>query len=233
MRFGSFIKKLRQDHSLGIDSYPKSLDHAYEMMNTHEALFFKHSNRSGGSRGNRSGRGEGRSNRSNTTVLGQQYAQRENTTIAGIDGRLIPHMSCYRCQRMGHYSDQCPTANTENNSTHYQQEFNQGQQHHIMATPVGDNKDNVNNTNVIMTFQGHQQMKEEPVIKQYFSAAVNKARGSGLYSGRDILLDTGSTCSVFNNSKMVINIEKNETKMRAYTNGGYQDSSMKGLFPGF
>ena len=53
------------------------------------------------------------------------------------------------------------------------------------------------------------------------------------YNESNILIDTGSTLSVFNNSKMLINIRRSRTRMRAYTNDGYQDSVYKGDFPGF
>ena len=47
---------------------------------------------------------------------------------------------------------------------------------------------------------------------------------SGGYHDTDILLDTGSTMSVFKNPKMLLNIRKSERTMRAYSNGGHQDT---------
>lgn len=53
-RFASLISRMREDHSLRLKSYPKSLDMAYDMMNKHEAL-----NRAQSGRGGRFGRGGG------------------------------------------------------------------------------------------------------------------------------------------------------------------------------
>ena len=53
------------------------------------------------------------------------------------------------------------------------------------------------------------------------------------YSSSDILLDSGSSCSVFNNDEILENIKDIDTTMRCYTNGGYQDLHEKGHFPGF
>ena len=53
------------------------------------------------------------------------------------------------------------------------------------------------------------------------------------YSDTDILIDTGSTCSVVMNEKMLLNISESEKTLRAYTNGGHQDSNQEGDFPGF
>ena len=53
------------------------------------------------------------------------------------------------------------------------------------------------------------------------------------YNEGDILLDTGSTVSVFKDSKMLTDIHETKQTMRALTNGGYQDSTKKGILPGF
>jgi len=50
-------------------------------------------------------------------------------------------------------------------------------------------------------------------------------------SNRWILLDTQSTISVFNNPTMLTNIRASDHTLRAFTNGGYQDSNFVGDFP--
>ena len=45
-----------------------------------------------------------------------------------------------------------------------------------------------------------------------------------------IFLDTQLTISVFNNRSMLSDIQPSEHKLRVQTNGGYQDSNMKGVF---
>ena len=48
-----------------------------------------------------------------------------------------------------------------------------------------------------------------------------------------ILINTGSTVSVFRNPKMLTDVRETGTTMRALTNGGYQDSSKQGILPSF
>ena len=55
---------------------------------------------------------------------------------------------------------------------------------------------------------------------------------SGNYKDTYILLDTGSTASVFNNPRMLINIRGSKNTMRAYSNGGHQDTDKVGYFSG-
>ena len=48
-----------------------------------------------------------------------------------------------------------------------------------------------------------------------------------------VLIDTGSTVSVFKNKEVLRNITKSATALRAHTNGGFQDSVLQGHLPGF
>ena len=59
-----------------------------------------------------------------------------------------------------------------------------------------------------------------------------KINSSGGYHVTDILIDTGSTMSIFNNPIMLLNIRKSKKTMRAYSSGGHQDSNQVGDFPG-
>ena len=61
---------------------------------------------------------------------------------------------------------------------------------------------------------------------------ADKLASNGNYSDTDILLDTGSTMSVFKNKKMLLNVRKSKRVLRAYSNGGFQDSDTEGDFPG-
>ena len=53
------------------------------------------------------------------------------------------------------------------------------------------------------------------------------------YTKDDILLDTGSTVSVFKNRDLLTHVQKAKRKLRAFTNGGWQDSTQVGMVPGF
>ena len=54
-----------------------------------------------------------------------------------------------------------------------------------------------------------------------------------IYSDTDVLIDTGSTCSVMKNDDMLLNITNSDKTLHAYANGGDQDSNLRGDFPGF
>ena len=57
--------------------------------------------------------------------------------------------------------------------------------------------------------------------------------GMDEHGDSSILLDTGSTISVFKNEKLLTNVRNVSQTMRAITNGGHQDSTRKGILPKF
>ena len=66
-----------------------------------------------------------------------------------------------------------------------------------------------------------------------FDIRVIHALQTGAKQSKEVLIDTGSNCSVFNNKSLLTNIRKSESKLRAYSNGGFQDSSYIGDYKDF
>ena len=66
---------------------------------------------------------------------------------------------------------------------------------------------------------------------QFMTSTINLNKGVN-YSDTDILLDICSTTSVFNNKKMLLNVGRSKKTLRAYLNGGYQESNLEGDIPG-
>lgn len=82
----------------------------------------------------------------------------------------------------------------------------------------GDNTSESDNNDVVVSF-----------IHAMTENTTVKGRSSSLY----ILFNTRLTCSVFNNEKMLINIQKASRKPVANTNGGSHITSMEGELLGF
>jgi len=53
------------------------------------------------------------------------------------------------------------------------------------------------------------------------------------YNDTDVLLDTGSTCLVVKNRKMLFNITSSKKPLREFTSGEHQDCNQEGGFKGF
>ena len=70
-------------------------------------------------------------------------------------------------------------------------------------------------------------------VMEYINMTNTEARMRKKYTNTDILIDTGSTCSVFRNPNMLLDIKASKNVMRTVSNDGYQDSKLRGLFPSF
>lgn len=106
-RYKKLLTNHRDGSHLGRDEYPKNISAAYDL-----------SNRSSGQLDRNTGRNavQGRNNANHGGNFAQRgQSQQENTDgslvcmpIAGTDGRLLPSIMCYNCNKFGHYLGQCP-----------------------------------------------------------------------------------------------------------------------------
>ena len=127
-----------------------------------------------------------------------QFTQGGDEKVAGDNGRMMPLVTCHKCNKKGHYSDHCPTEEGV-------------QQHNEGNDEAGDANDTPNSgeTGEQMHMDGTVEdgsesngSSDESVIMDYQFAMDS----NGLYDDKAILIDTGSTFSVMKNPKMVINI---------------------------
>ena len=225
--YGKLLSTIRDQFSFKIDVYPKTLSDAYEMLSAHTP------HNSSGNKNKKENKNtvnntESDNRENNTTEnarsvteTGTSYLQ--STAVPGSDGRLIPHITCYNCGKKGHYADNCPTQvctpvneeqhvqmNNSNSSEHQEEDDSDVEQQHLQTEGTDDNTD----------------------IIHFSWTQVNRYKGLD-YTDTDILLDTGSTFSVFKNPDMVLNIRNSGRKLKAYTNGGRQDSAQVADLPGF
>ena len=247
-KYEKLIQAIRDQHAFGVDVYPKTLHDAYELMESHSAAD------DGANDGNRRtrrerdaarrergrgrdgrGRGRGRGGGGQTPTSGFQFAQEEEI-VPGTDGRVIERITCFRCLKRGHFADMCP--NTEI-----------GASHNIIAAEesvnIADHETDEREVSVCNNNEWVNLQEEDAVVNedstseddslvvafQYMEMATNLATNIQ-YSDTDILLDTGSTMSVFKNKRMLLNVRKSKRVLRAYSNGGHQDSDTVGDFPG-
>ena len=143
----------------------------------------------------------------NNVMRGAQYMQEKDDReqVPGTDGNVYD-VTCFHCQKYGHYAVQCPGIDsTKKNETE--------EIHHNEEVSVSSEEDSGDESMII--------------------SMCNYLAGEKTYGNNSILLDTGSTVSVFKNTKMLTDVKDSGTTMRALTNGGYQDSTERGVLPGF
>ena len=121
------------------------------------------------------------------------------------DKNVNEDITCYYCGKKGHYATTCPLKeNVEAKQT--------GENHMIEGTEIGEEEDD-----------------ENEMITSY----CYHLNGITYHDDDSVLIDTGSIVSVFKNEKLLEGVSEVNQTMRALTNGGHQDSRMKGILPGF
>ena len=131
--------------------------------------------------------------------------------VAGNNGKTIAKIKCFRCNLYGHYTDQCPTIEEE-------------EQYHNTHESTTDRDQEVDNQ-IVQNMQETgftSESDDESVIVSFIHSMNSDIAGQEVENdtkpSTDILLDTGSTCSVFKNKKMLINVRKAKRKLVANMN---------------
>jgi hypothetical protein len=158
-------------------------------------------------RGRGRGTGRGRGDRGSPPVLGLQYAHHTNNkpVVPGTNGRVKEWITCWNCGQPGHTVDYCPeTSDSQQgitqlndteivNSNNQEDNIQEELQQHIVAKVLSDDNDS-NEDAVVVNYQYHINTEQNNSNK-----SVKLIRKRECNEDKDILLDTGSTCSVFQN----------------------------------
>ena len=205
-RYGRLIEKTENDFAQGMNTYPRTLTTAYNLL-----VNWKQDTRN------------------------MVRAGGDGVSFATMDGEEHPpkkdklHITCFKCGKKGHYSNQCktkkendtgaggtPTTNDEGRETGAQMLMagvEEGEFDDEYETVVF-HQDGQVSTNVVENVMG--------MLKQGKKLPVDW-----------ILLDNQSTVDVFQNRKLLRNIRENSTYMDIHCNAGIVSTNLVGDLPGY
>ena len=123
------LKKCTNEHNKGVDSYPATIDKAHKLTHHHRLEVQPQTNN----------KNQNNKKDDDTSGKGAVFAVSElNDHAPGKDGKALPGIKCYECNKKGHKQPQCPkrtgrTGSSDNNageetSNQQQQQQQQGEQ---------------------------------------------------------------------------------------------------------
>jgi hypothetical protein len=189
-RYGKLIEDLENAFTQGQDNYPRTVTGAYTMLTTWKQRNIVHvlgSASEGVSFANVEGGGSDDEN----NVEGEIALTNDGKKSAKRAGKA--HITCFNCNEMGHYSNECPKERLTG-------------KHHLMAGMAAGEFDNN-----VSEFTFHQGANRSSVMMNQPSSVVLKDW---------ILLDNQSIVDVFYNDRLLKNIRKADSFMDIHCNAG-------------
>jgi len=205
-RFGALWEDLANQFSRGNNQYPKDLAEAHALL-----VSFKQSREFVPRRGRQPDGG------GTPIVEGSGLSFTQLGAMAGTDGILHEHITCFGCQAKGHYSNACPRhgSNGEHDGASRVQLMQ-----FIPPTALGEKMANSGAAGMVTD-------ADADAVDYGFTFTLLDGRYD-LIPSSWVLLDSQSTVSVFRNKRLLSQIRESMQHMKVFTNGGTQTSSMVG-----
>ena len=221
-KYGSLMLGLTSQYSMGNDQYPKDILAATDVLSNH-----KFDNRH-----DKSKKGHKNDDDNNSCIPTTAPIE---TSFAQFKGEII----CHCCGKKGHIAPQCPMKNKIPRS---EWAIKKAEMHMQSISEKSHDDSSIESgtetTNSKSSAKKQEWSGMQLTLYHQLSDVPPGSSGIGMsmYSdsmGDNITLDTGSTMSIFGNSKIVENIRKSTTTMEMLTNAGTRKCTEVADVPGF
>ena len=224
-KYGSVLKRLKEQYSLKNDQYPKTITDAVHVLNQHK---YDNSNEL---------RNRRKHNDDDDKNNGENKNEILSLSFAQLEGR------CYCCGKLGHKSPQCRHKDRNKSEWAINKIKNEEKisflQSDLTKTTSNTNDDNKNITSDTESSEQNalQLFESMNTIKAWTGVHVNNSvlhQFAQAYDIRDwILLDTESSTTIFCYDKYVKDIRPSTTLLDMKTNGGPLYANERCIVKGF
>lgn len=210
-RYKTLLKSYKADFAKGNDYFPQSLTAVRENM----ALHFKDTKNPK--------KKNGQDNKSNENKTSNDSSGDKVTSFAQLaKGKQF----CYCCGSPDHKADKCPEKDTRAKGNWFKTRMESHYNEARTTTPSSGSGDTVTSDPV---------NRDRPVGWSGLQIGVSFGQSSGMQHGSKgtIILDNGSTMSIFCDKDLVENVKTAEVPIEIATNAGKRTVIRKGNVPGY
>ena len=233
-RYSSLLLDLENSYTTGYDKFPESLSEAYTLMTNYKSSFIRPRNNYSRTTNGKQEQDQYVPNVAFTLNSKSRYSASKSNPVAGIDGTIDENFVCYRCNKCGHKSFNCPTVLTNTCTT-----VPSGNEAKSSSESNEDRSQKTGDDNVVLTQLGSSTKETDKdgdfwIFTQYaHTMTQSRAKHSGLGEGW-ILLDSQSNCDIFRDKYFLTNLHSDpEHKLSIQSNGGEMCTDVKGYLTNY
>ena len=218
-KYGSLINGLQSQFSMGTDQYPRTILGATDILATHsfDQSFYekkkKFKPQRNGSRSNSS------STPRQSTSPEASFAQGSNTIV------------CHCCGEPGHISPRCPKKDTIPREEWAVKRWEAN--HHQQSVSETDNASQASDAVSAVTERSAISTRSRSSRPEWSGLQVNLFGTGATMLRENIILDNGSTLSIFSNPELVEGIRYSKEPLEMSTNAGKKLITKEANVPGF
>ena len=213
-KYGGLINQMATQYAMGINQFPHDLQRAVDIMSTYRVDYPK---------------GDTRKKWEPRIKKEEEDKVKKELSFAQMKDSNSKTVTCYYCGKKGHVSPDCPEKNSRKKSDWaYKREKNFNQEQ-------SNSSDDESKTDESVDGSSHRSGKHQGWSGLQLSLMTEEGNKTKMHSKMkdSIILDNGSTLSIFGNPDLVNNIRESDVTLQLATNAGTQESNQVAEVPGY